>query len=229
MKANTSKKRRKNRKKSHKSVKTKEPTSPKTPIKSSACRSKLAFLSFRRYLPLITVLSFLFAIMSIVFGVVQCRHSSKSDEKNRELTTANKALIEYNRELLENLITNKYEEDLKVKYPSGYTLFGVDHSRTFKNESIPHRSNLLEEYEFDWSRVRISEVTETTVTIELPNIRYKPLNTKLFGQAMTIPKSPKGQSCKYPVRPEGTKNRIFVEFVEYHDSFYVFAIGFKPE
>ena len=135
---------------------------------------------------------------------------------------------DYVRGLLENLVTNKYEKDLQSKYPGGYALFGIDHSRKFENRSIPHRSNVLEEYEFDWGPVEISEVTEINVTIEFPHIHYKPLNTNLIGTAMTIPKSPKGKSYRYPVKPAGTKNRIFCELVEYKDSFYIFAIGFKP-
>ncbi len=222
MKANASKKRRKNCKKSHKKVNVKALPSPKAPARSSVLRNKLAFYFFRIFLPIVTVLSF-------VFGVVQCHHSSKSDEKNRELTIANKVLIEYNRELLENLITNKYEEDLKVKYPGGYALFGVDHSRTFKNESIPHRSNLLEQYEFDWRPVRINQITETTITITMPHIYYKPLDAKFINTSMIIPKLPKGKSWIYPPNIKEIKNRIFVEFIEHNDSFYVFAIGLKPE
>ncbi len=148
--------------------------------------------------------------------------------KNISLTSNNKTLIEYNRGLLESIVTNKYEKDLLNKYPGGYTLFGFDHLRKFESRSIPHRSDVLEEYEFDWRRVRISEETELEITIEFPNILYKPLNTNLIGTAMIIPKSPKGESYRYPPRPEGSKNRIFCELVEYKDSFYVFAIGFKP-
>ncbi len=145
----------------------------------------------------------------------------RSDVEIRELA-------EGNRELLENLVTNKHEKDLQSKYPGGYTLFGFDHLREFERRSIPHSSDVLEEYEFDWRRVRISEETELDITIEFPNILYKPLNTALISTAMVIPKSPKGKSYRYPVRPEGTKNTIFCELVEYKDSFYVFAIGFKP-
>lgn len=169
---------------------------------------------FHRYLSKDSILTIV-TILSLIFGLVQCRQSAKIDKENRTL--------------LENLVTDKYGKDLQEKYPSGYALFGVNHSRTFKNESIPHRSNLLEEYEFDWSPVRISKVTETTVTVEMPHIHYKPLNTKLFGTAMIIPKSPKGQFYIYPLKPKGTKNRIFIELIEYNDPFYAFAIGFKPE
>ena len=165
-------------------------------------------------------------IIGVIVGIVLEVKDVQSKEQQQKKA---QALIEYNRGLLENLVTNKYEKDLQSKYPGGYALFGIDHSRKFENYSIPHRSNVLEEYEFDWGPVEISEVTEINVTIEFPHIHYKPLNTNLFSTSMTILKSPKGVSYRYPIRPEGTTNRIFCELVEYKDSFYVFAIGFKPE
>ena len=188
-------------------------------------------------------LSFLI-IVSVIVGIVLevkdvQNKKQQQDEivsQNKELlgkienlNDQNKTLIEYNRGLLENLVTNKYEIDLQSKYPGGYILFGIDHSRGFENHSTPHGSNVLEEYEFDWDTVKISEVTENNVTIEFPHIHYKPLNTNLYGTAMIIPKSPKGESYRYPPSPKGARNRIFCELVEYKDSFYVFAIGFKPE
>ena len=175
-----------------------------------------------------TILSLVLAIAALGLAYVQYKQAVESAEENRVLTEKNKALIEYNRGLLENLVTNKYEKDLQSKYPGGYTLFGFDHLREFEHRSTPHASDVLEEYEFDWRRVRISEENETNITIEFPNIHYKPLNTNLIGTAMIIPKSPKGESYRYPVRPKGTKNRVFCELVEYNDSFYLFAIGFKP-
>jgi len=165
-------------------------------------------------------------IIGVIVGIVLEVKDVQSKEQQQKKA---EALIEYNRGLLENLVTNKYEKDLKSKYPGGYTLFGFDHLREFERRSIPHSSDVLEEYEFDWRRVRISEETELEITIEFPNILYKPLNTNLIGTAMIIPKSPKGESYRYPPKPEGSKNGIFCELVEYKDSFYVFAIGFKPE
>ena len=53
----------------------------------------------------------------------------RSDEEIRKLAQGN-------RELLEDLVTDKYEKDLQSKYPGGYTLFGIDHSRGFENHSI---------------------------------------------------------------------------------------------
>ena len=158
-------------------------------------------------------------------GIVLEVKDAKSKKQQQD---ENKALIEYNRELLESIVTNKYEKELQSKYPGGYTLFGFDHLREFESRSIPHSSDVLEEYEFDWRRVRMSEETELEITIEFPNILYKPLNTNLIGTAMTIPKTPKRESYRYLPKPKGTKNRIFCELVVDKDSFYIFAIGFKP-
>ena len=135
---------------------------------------------FRRCLSKDFILAIV-TVLSLVFGFVQWRQSAKSGKEN-------KALIENNTALLENLVTNKYEKDLQKKYPSGYVLFGVDRSRRFENRSIPHRSNLLEEYEFDWNRVRVSDINENTVTIEMPHIHFKPLGTKLCNVNSEDPK-----------------------------------------
>lgn len=164
-------------------------------------------------------------IISVIVGIASELIDAHGKEQQQDKAEAAYKQIE---NLLENLVTNKYEKDLQSKYPGGYALFGIDHSRKFENYSIPHRSNVLEEYEFDWLPVRISEVSETNVTIEFPNIHYKPLNANFLTTSMTIPKSPKGKAYRYPPKPAGTKNRIFCELVEYKDSFYVFAIGFKP-
>jgi hypothetical protein len=190
----------------------------KTPMKDSVycflhCGDRFHWIHLLKS-PILNILSVILTIVALVWGYIQ--------------NVESKDLIEYNRGLLENLVTNKYEKDLQSKYPGGYALFGIDHSRAFENRSIPHRSNVLEEYEFDWRPVKISEVTETNVTIEFPDIHYKPLNSNLLSTAMIIPKSPKGEPYRYPPRPKGSKNIIFCELVEYKDSFYVFAIGFKP-
>ena len=170
------------------------------------------------------ILSFIIIIVMFIGIVLEVKDAKSKKQQQDE----NKALIEYNRELLESIVTNKYEKELQSKYPGGYTLFGFDHLREFESRSIPHSSDVLEEYEFDWRRVRMSEETELEITIEFPNILYKPLNTNLIGTAMTIPKTPKRESYRYLPKPKGTKNRIFCELVEYKDSFYIFAIGFKP-
>jgi len=219
MKIKPSTKRRKKSKPSHKNLN-------KTVTKNGSgffrrCLSK-------KFLATVTILSFVITIAALGLAYVQYKQADESAEENRALTAKNKELIEYNRGLLENLVTNKYEKGLQSKYPGGYTLFGFDHLREFERRSIPHSSDVLEEYGFDWSRVRISDETEARITIEFPKILYKPLNTNLIGTSMNIPKSPKGKSYKYPPKPKGTKNRIFCELVEYKDSFYVFAIGFKP-
>lgn len=130
-------------------------------------------------------------------------------------------------ELLES--TDHDNRKLVEKYPGGYTLFGVDHSRRFENKSIPHESQLSEQYEFDWNKVRICELTETTVTIEFPSIRYKPLNARIIGWKQTIPRYPTGKSHRLKIELPEAKNRIFLELVKDKSSLFMFAIGFKPD
>jgi len=137
-----------------------------------------------------------------------------------------------NKDLLKDIAESYHSEELLKKYPGGYVLFGLNPSMNYEisseKRSIPHTGHLLDEYEFKWDRVRISELTKDMVTVELPNIRYKPLNTQIIGCAITIKRQPLGQLCMLPLKPEGVKNRIFIELVKDTNSMLIFAIGFKP-
>lgn len=106
-------------------------------------------------------------------------------------------------------------------------MFGVDLSSTFSSANFPHERNLLAEYEFDWSKVRIEELTSNSLTILMPNIRYKPLNTNLIRTSMTIPRRPYGKEYRYPPKPKGTLHRIFVELLEDNKQQLIFVIGFR--
>jgi hypothetical protein len=136
-----------------------------------------------------------------------------------------------NHNLLKDIAESYHSDELLKKYPVGYVLFALDPSMNYEISSekrlIPHAGRLLDEYEFKWDRVQISELTKDTVTIELPNIRYKPLDTQLIGSAITIKRDSLGQPCKLPLKPEGVKNRIFIELVKDANSMLIFAIGFK--
>ena len=139
--------------------------------------------------------------------------------------------VGYSKDLLKDIAESYHSDELLKKYPAGYVLFGLDPSVNYEVSSekrlIPHIGHLLDEYEFKWDRVRINELTKDTVTIELPDIRYKPLNTQIIGCAITIKRDPISQPCILPLKPEGVKNRIFIELVKDTNSMLIFAIGFK--
>ena len=122
---------------------------------------------------------------------------------------------------------NENKTKLLEKYPAGYVLFGVDLLSTFSSATFPHGRDLLAEYEFDWSKVKIEELTSTSLTILMPSILYKPLNTRLIGSYMKIPRRPRGKEYRYPVKPKGTLHRIFVELLEDNNKKLIFVIGFR--
>ncbi len=137
-----------------------------------------------------------------------------------------------NKDLLKDIAESYHSEELLKKYPVGYVLFGLNPSMNYEISSekrlIPHTGHLLDEYEFKWDRVRISKLTKDAVTIELPDIRYKPLNGQMIGCAITIKRDSMSQPSILPLKPEGVKNRIFIELVKDTNSMLIFAIGFKP-
>lgn len=131
---------------------------------------------------------------------------------------------------LDGLFLERHSEELKKKYPGGYMLLSIDSSKnTSKNEFIPSRSNFMEEYELDWNEFRISRITDSNVTLELPWIRYKPQNTRIVDWTQTIPRSPIGKSYPFKVNWQTNKYKLYMELVEDKETVFAFAIGFKPE
>ncbi|MGA1979730.1 MAG: hypothetical protein ABSG99_04080 [Sedimentisphaerales bacterium] len=116
---------------------------------------------------------------------------------------------------------------LLEKYPAGYVSFGIDSSGTFSSSVFPYGKEVLSEYEFDWSKVKIEKLTSSSLTILLPNIRYKPLNTLLLGMTMTIKRRPCGKEYIFPVKPQGTLHRIYIELLKDDNHRLIFAIGFR--
>jgi hypothetical protein len=131
------------------------------------------------------------------------------------------------------LVEKSSSDELLKKYPGGYALFGFDPSKNYKLDSeknvIVLKGSVIEEYEFLWDRVKISELTKDIVTIELPDILYKPLKTRILGNTMGIRRDLKESPRRLPINLVGVNNRIFVELIEDNTSFFVFAIGFKAE
>jgi hypothetical protein len=131
---------------------------------------------------------------------------------------------------LDGLFMERHSEELKKKYPGGYMLFSIDSSKNkSKNEFIPSKSNFLEEYELNWNMMEISKLTETTVTLKLPWIIYKPQNSKILGWTQTIPRSPIGKSYPFKIDWQTNKNKLHIELIEDKVTVFAFAIGFRPE
>ena len=86
---------------------------------------------------------------------------------------------------------------------------------------------MLTEYEFDWNKVKIEQLTSSSLTILLPNIRYKPLDTRFIGIPVTIKRKPCGKEYIFPVKPKGTLHRIYIELLKDDNNQLIFVIGFR--
>ncbi|MFC1792661.1 hypothetical protein ACFL3Q_03640 [Planctomycetota bacterium] len=145
---------------------------------------------------------------------------NKKQQENQQITMSKLD------ELLESTGSDN-KTKLLEKYPAGYVLFGVDLSSTFSTATFPRKDDLLAEYEFDWSNVKIEQLASNSLTILMPNIRYKPLDSRLIGTSLTIPRSPYGKAYRHPLKPKGTLHRIFVELLKDNNQQLIFVIGFR--
>ena len=147
--------------------------------------------------------------------------NKKQQENHQKTISKLNELLEYT--------CNDNKTKLLEKYPAGYVLFGIDLSSTFSTTTFPREGGILAEYEFDWRNVKIEELTSNSLTILMPDIRYKPLNTKLINTSMTIPRRPYGKEYRYPPKPKGTHHRIFIELLKDNKQQMIFVIGFRKE
>lgn len=165
---------------------------------------------------------------AVIIAIVSCQYTA-----SRKTQAAVFRQVEYNTSLLDDIWISQHESTLLQKYPSGYVLFGVDPNSISQIQSekrlIPRKGRVLDEYAFKWDRVTISKLTDESVTIELPHIIYKPLNTRLYGCAIGFNRKNPDKPRILPVRLPGAKNRIFIELAYDKPSLFVFVIGFKPE
>lgn len=181
-----------------------------------------------------TVCQIIFAVGIVITGLAGFgsyhygkKASNVENKKQQEKQKENQqTIISKLNKLLESA-SNENKSKLLEKYPAGYVLFGVDLSSTFSSANFPHERDLLAEYEFDWSKVKIEELTSKSLTILMPNIHYKPLNTWLIGTYLTIPRRPLGKEYRYPPKPKGTLHRIFVTILEDNKQQLIFVIGFR--
>jgi hypothetical protein len=75
-------------------------------------------------------------------------------------------------------------EKLLRKYPLGYVIFDVDYT----NSVFPYHTQALDNWEFDWSVVNISENDPKMLVIRMPDVRRKGGSTFLRNVSLANPK-----------------------------------------
>lgn len=169
----------------------------------------------------------IFSMLAILCGYGSYHYGKKADNLKLGSLQEKQQITNSKLDKLLESVDGESRIKLLEKYPAGYVLFGIDLSSTFSTAVFPREEELLTEYEFDWSKVKIEELTSSSLTILLPNIRYKPLNTMLRGITMTINRRPCGRERILPIRLEGTLHRIFVELFKDDGKQLIFVIGFR--
>lgn len=171
-----------------------------------------------------TVLGVVGIVMSLWFGLVP----SRAQKEQMRIGLDTNRGVESIKEMLES-VERRQSQRLLGKYPEGYVLFVIDPSLRKTESAIPQSSTISQEYEFNWARVRISEISQKVVTIEMPDILYKPTNGQFIGTAMGLVRRPLGRERRFPLKPKGSTHAIFIELVEDSSSRFAFAIGFRQE
>lgn len=171
-----------------------------------------------------TILGVVGIAVSLWFGLIPSRQQKHQNDVVLETNQNVKAV----REMLES-VERLQSGRLLEKYSEGYVLFAIDASRRKTEFVIPRNSRISEEYEFDWAKVGISEVTPRIVTVRMPDILYKPSHGRFVGTRIGIRRRPLGKERQFPVELKGSTHTVFVELVEDSASQFAFAVGFRKE
>ncbi|MGH7325465.1 MAG: hypothetical protein ACREJ9_12585 [Candidatus Rokuibacteriota bacterium] len=108
-------------------------------------------------------------------------------------------------------------ERLLRKFPLGYVIFEVDHM----NQVPPYDRRLLDEYEVDWSVVRLKDLGDR-VDLRLPDFRHRGEGGALADVHIVLPKQVTGLGAGAQVGDLA----IVGELVAIRETGIVFVIGF---
>ena len=166
------------------------------------------------------------AIVWITWGIKITEKKDNNSEQQiktiQETTQKAANTVESNKDLLLQLLqkTEKINhKSLKEKYPLGYCLFAIDEKQII----IPYNSRLESDFEIDWSKAKVEEITTEIVSITLPDIHDKIRHNRII-------------SCSAGnVRRVGSITKAFnigglqiiTEIVADNESGIIIALGFK--
>ncbi len=114
------------------------------------------------------------------------------------------------------------ENELKNKYPLGYAVFAADST----DIHVPKGFNYGTEFLINWETAKVINLAESSVTINLPDMVYKPLNSTLLSITMEIPRK-NNYERRLPFKFEDQNIIPFIELLEDHKEFVVLVLGFK--
>lgn len=115
-------------------------------------------------------------------------------------------------------------KELKQKYPLGYAIFAVDDTTI----NIPKDDNYGNEFIINWEKAKATNLEQNTITIVMPDITYKPLQSSIIGMTMVIPRKV-SYEIKLPFKFKDQSIIPIIELLEDHGDFVVLVLGFKKK
>jgi hypothetical protein len=133
----------------------------------------------------------------------------------------------------QNVVVNNYferpatqekirKEKLTQEYPLGYAIFTADG----KNIEIPNGLSFENEFEMRWGNAKVYDLTPNSISINLPDMMYRPSHSSLINVGMIIPRKI-GQKERVPVKFFDQEIVPIVEVLDDQGTFVVFVLGFR--
>ena len=112
-------------------------------------------------------------------------------------------------------------DNLKMRYPGGYVLFGTYYNHIVK----PVSSRLRDDYLIDWQTAEVKFVSQDSIVLRIPDIE---MNTNSFsGNNVTIIRKTKTGSVWLPFG--GLPDRICIDILEDRIDGLIIVMGFVPD
>ncbi|MGB7063061.1 MAG: hypothetical protein WBF13_12005 [Candidatus Zixiibacteriota bacterium] len=140
------------------------------------------------------------------------------DQKKAEKVTADKTPPE-----LKDFEMEHFGE-LTARYPLGWAYFVVDPEK--KEIVSKGRTGLSSDFEIDWSKARVHDITAERVIYQLPDISYRSEENRTGSQMINFPRGV-GTSPRVDFSPEGLD--MWVQMLIDREGRPVAVMGFREE
>lgn len=140
--------------------------------------------------------------------VINTGETSETKEKLREIA-----------ETLKGLGEQHSKEKLLKQYPLGYVIFEIDH----KNLVFPYDQQLLDEYDIDWSVVKLNPAPAGRFDLRLPDFRRK-----AGGEIVHLQLAGKKEASKYAAGATLGGLAMLCQILDVREDGMIFLVGFAP-
>ena len=162
------------------------------------------------------------AMVVLALLVFACGSDTKteapSDQEEADSVTVDKTPPEFKDFEMEHF------GELTARYPLGWAYFVVDPET--KEIVSKGRTGLSSDFEIDWSKAQVHDITPERVIFQLPDISYKSEENRTGDQMVNFPRGV-GTSLRTDFSPEGLD--MWVQMLVDHENRPVARMGFREK